>query len=577
MTEPRRWSCEPQADAYPANLAAMLNGNAERFGDRPMYEECRDGELVRLSWTELRQTIAKLQHALAERGLGAGDRVAILSPNRMEMLELELAIMAMGAVAVPIFAGYGPEQAHELVEFCEPRFVAVADAQQYGKLQAPGRYPLIVSFDPLAPGAGGNTLTLADLMPASAPGGAIQSEAVEGGSVCLMMYTSGTMGTPKLVQLTHANILSQPAALRSVWRLGPDDRFLSYLPWHHSFGGIFEKYAALYNGALLSLEHGYGRRLPALLENWRRVNPTVFFSVPRIYQQLQTLILQEPALEREIFHDQLRFVFTAAAPLPQPVAEMFARRHIPVYEGWGLTETSPCCTVTDPAVPRSRGVVGRPIPGVTLGLDESGEILVRGPNVMRGYFRNPEATQQAFRDGWFATGDIGEFTDAGLRLISRKDRIFKLSNGEKIVATEIERLTAECCSFLAHVFVTGSGRDAPLLLLFPNKSLFGSQPEGSDLTPGCTCPRGIDELAQCLRRCLNELNGKIGARYMRPHAALLADYQLTVEKGELTPTLKLAPHKVAEIFQDRIEQAYVGGEEEEGAEQDVYILRLETE
>ncbi len=577
MTELRCWPCETPAAAHPANLAAMLNGNADRFGDRPIYEECRDGGLVRLTWADLRQAIAKLQRSLAERGLGAGDRVAILSPNRKEMLELELAVMAMGAVAVPIFAGYGPEQARALVEFCEPRFVAVADAQQYGKLPTPERYRLIISFDPLAPGASGNTSTLAELMPASAPGGAIQSAAVEGSSVCLMMYTSGTMGTPKLVQLTHANILSQPAALHSVWRLGPDDRFLSYLPWHHSFGGIFEKYSALYNGALLALEHGYGRQLPTLLENWRRVKPTVFFSVPRIYQQLQAQIQQEPALEREIFHDQLRFVFTAAAPLPQPVAEMFARRHIPVYEGWGLTETSPCCTMTDPAVPRSRGVVGKPIPGVTLGVDGSGEILVRGPNVMRGYFRNPEATRQVFRDGWFATGDIGEFTDAGLRLISRKDRIFKLSNGEKIVATEIERLTAECCSFLSHVFVTGSGRDAPLMLLFPNKSLLASRPDGSDLTPGCTCPRGVGELAQCLTRCLNELNGRIGARYMRPQTALLADYQLTVEKGELTPTLKLAPHKVAEIFQDRIEQAYTGSDEEEGAEQDVYILRLETE
>jgi long-subunit acyl-CoA synthetase (AMP-forming) len=576
MMEPQTWRCDTPLAEYPRNLAAMLNRNAERFGERPLYQEFRNGSCVQLLWKDLRQEVSALQHSLAEQGLCAGDRVAILSPNRREMLELELAVMSMGAVAVPIFAGYPPEQAQELVEFCEPLFVAVADTQQFRKLKTPGHYRLIIHFDSLAPEAGPNTMPLLEMMRSPYAGRDICSESVAGDSVCLMMYTSGTMGRPKLVQLTHANILSQQAAMRVLWRLEHTDRFLSYLPWHHSFGGIYEKYAALCNGALLSLEHGSGKQIDTLLENWQRVKPTVFFSVPRIYQQIADRILQDPALEQEIFHDELRFVFTAAAPLPQNISEMFERRHIPVYEGWGLTETSPCCTVTDPGVARRPGVVGKPIPGVSLRVAETGEILVQGPNVMKGYFRNPEATRAVLSDdGWFSTGDIGEFTGGGLRLISRKDRIFKLSNGERVVAAELEKLLVECCCYLSHVLVTGGGRDYPVALLFPNESLFSRSPDASALTPGCSCPGGVRELAQCLGRCLKRLNEKIDARYMRLHSGLLSKHQLTVEKGELTPTMKLKPNAVLGLFKDRIEEIYSGLDSSDG--EDDFILRLEQE
>ena len=169
-------------------------------------------------------------------------------------------------------------------------------------------------------------------------------------TVSLMMYTSGTMGRPKCVQLTHGNILSQQAAMKALWDLNQEDRFLSYLPWHHSFGGIFEKFAAIVNGATLSLENGYGKDIGTLLKNWSHVRPTVFFSVPRIYQEIAIRATQDPVIEKTIFHDELRFVFTAAAALPKNIADLFANYGVPVIEGWGLTETSPCCTTTDPNI-----------------------------------------------------------------------------------------------------------------------------------------------------------------------------------------------------------------------------------
>jgi long-subunit acyl-CoA synthetase (AMP-forming) len=171
--------------------------------------------------------------------------------------------------------------------------------------------------------------------------------AIDPGKPALMMYTSGTSGPLKGVLLSHDNILSQQRALSAIWDVTPDDRFLSYLPWHHSFGGIFEKYTALYHGAALCIDESLGKDFAVLLRNWNDVQPTIYFSVPKIYQQLVVHAQAHPDDEGRIFHEGLRFVFTAAAPLPATISAFFAAKGIPVLEGWGLTETSPCCRLTD--------------------------------------------------------------------------------------------------------------------------------------------------------------------------------------------------------------------------------------
>jgi len=290
------------------------------------------------------------------------------------------------------------------------------------KIKSPELIEKIIHFTPVENVSDQKPVPFGDLLSDSTDSKDIIGLDVPPDTISLMMYTSGTMGTPKCVQLTHKNILSQQAAMKALWDLNNDDRFLSFLPWHHSFGGIFEKFAAIVNGAVLSLEHGYGKDLDILLNNWETVKPTIFFSVPRIYQAIATRVMQDKRIEKMIFHNELRFVFTAAAPLPKNIADLFDHHGIPVVEGWGLTETSPCCTVTDPTIQREQGVVGKPIPGISIKLDDDGEILVKGPNIMTGYYHNREATADVMeKDGWFRTGDVGEYTDSGLKLISRKD------------------------------------------------------------------------------------------------------------------------------------------------------------
>jgi len=559
---------------YPQNLARMLNKNAAAFRDLPVYQEVRGDDYVPLSWGQFQRDIAALQQQLQHLGLCPGDRVAILSRNRQEMLELEMAVMAMGAVAVPIFAGYPANRAAALVRFCEPKMIAVADQEQFDKLAEPETYAAIIHFEKLTTPRNCRLVFFKTLLAEAGMANHVLGEHTAASTVALMMYTSGTMGKPKCVQLTHRNILSQQAAMKLLWNLSHEDRFLSYLPWHHSFGGIFEKYAALTNGAVLSLEHGFGKNIRTLLANWQKVMPTVFFSVPKIYQQLATLAMQDKAIERLLFHDALRFIFTAAAPLPKTISDMFESRGIPVIEGWGLTETSPCCTITDPQLPRQPGVVGKPIPGVALRLADDGEIMVQGPNVMRGYFKNPEATRRVLAgDGWFYTGDVGEFCETGLRLISRKDRIFKLSNAEKVIPTEIENLITGDCAFLSHAFLVGNGRNYPVVLLFPNKAMFSQMPDESHLKAGCKCPENLGHFAYCLHHCLTKLNEQIDVKYARPHAAMLLDYELSMEREELTPSMKLAPNVLARVFKADIEKLYSGDAKPDRDK--VYIIDLE--
>ena len=357
-----------------------------------------------------------------------------------------------------------------------------------------------------------------------------------------------------------------------VWSLDESDRFLSYLPWHHSFGGIFELFTALYNGAAISLESGYGKDPVVIMENWKLVQPTVFFSVPKVYQSLFDLTKQDTEASDLFFHSQLKFIFTAAAALPQKLSDEFEKRQIPVIEGWGLTETSPCCTLTDPAKKRQSGVVGFPLPGVDIRLAEDGEIQVKGPNVMKCYYKNDEANKGIFtNDGWFCTGDVGEITENGLKLITRKDRIFKLSNGEKVVPSDLEKLIELKCHYISFAMVVGSGEEYPVALLFPNKKLL-EQPDYT-ISPeeGCFCPRSLNELERCLRGCLHDANCGIGQKFAMIKSAMIIDDELSLEKGTLTSSMKVAPKNVVSTYRAHLENLYGANNP---VDNEVYIIRL---
>jgi long-subunit acyl-CoA synthetase (AMP-forming) len=366
-----------------------------------------------------------------------------------------------------------------------------------------------------------------------------------------MNFTSGTSGELKGVVLTHDNILSQQRALSAIWSITPDDRFLSYLPWHHSFGGIFEKYTALYNGATIYIDNSRGKDFPLLLRNWAAVRPTIYFSVPQVYQQLVVHAQTHPEDEPWIFHDGFRFAFTAAAALPANISEYFEARKIPVLEGWGLTETSPCCTVTDLTQPRSvPGMVGYPLPGVTIQIAPDGEILVRGANVMGEYFKSPSATARALpADGWFHTGDLGELVGTGLKLVARKDRVFKTLNAEKVVPTAIENRLAGMNRFIRHVIVAGDGRSFLAALIFPD--YFRITEEFGDDT--VTAERVVKN---ALRSTIVEFNQTHSVKYERIRAFAVISKELSIESHELTPSMKVRVRTVLDHADEYLEAVY---------------------
>jgi len=554
------------------NIALMLERNVKLFGNRIVYQEKRNGNYEGINWKELHENILNIALNLKRFGFSEGDKIIIYSPNFQKMLELELAVMASGGIAVPIFAYFHKETAELLINHSDAKYLAVAGELQLSRLKDINVKEIFV-FDKVDKEYFNNQHSFDKLLVERKDKSfALKTNALPD-DICLNMYTSGTMGIPKCVQLTHKNILSQQAALTQLWNITPNDRFLSYLPWHHSFGGIFELFTALYNGATISLESGYGKDPKLILENWKNIQPTVFFSVPKVYQSLVDLTKHDKEAESLFFHSQLKFIFTAAAALPKNLSDEFEKRNIPVIEGWGLTETSPCCTLTNPKVKRETGVVGKPIPGVSIRLAEDGEIQVKGPNVMKGYYKNDEANKGIFTDDdWFCTGDVGEITANGLKLITRKDRIFKLSNGEKVVPSDLEKLIEMKCHYISFAMVVGNGKEYPVALLFPNKKLLAHPDYEISPEEGCFCPRNLDELGKCLHGCLHDANCGIGQKFAQIKAAILIDDELSLEKGTLTPSMKVAPRSVVNAYKAHLENIYG---EENPLDEEIYIIKLD--
>ncbi|GIV27136.1 MAG: AMP-dependent synthetase [Bacteroidia bacterium] len=562
----------------PPNLASFLSEKRKKFSSHPVFAYFDGKNWVKISWESFYNSVLSIALSLKKEGFQKGNKMVIYSPNCLEMLMVELAVMSIGGIAVPIFAYFKKDTANMLIEFCDARFLTIYGEFQY--LQLSDKLPIEKVFyiqKDLNPSS--HTFSFIPFTSLLQENVSIKENILDFNAspddICLNMYTSGTMGKPKCVQLTHQNILSQQVAMSYIWDINENDRFLSYLPWHHSFGGIFELFAALYNGATYHLEPSYGKDINSILQHWKIIQPTVFFSVPKIYNALIDQLTLSDELLTSFFHPNLKFIFTAAAPLPDKTASEFTKRNVRIMEGWGLTETSPCCTITDSEKGREAGVVGFPIPGVEIRLDEIGEIQVKGLNVMKGYYKNDEVNKEVFtEDGWFKTGDIGEITPKGLKLIARKDRIFKLSNGEKVIPTDIEKLIESKCCYIAYSLVYGSGKEYPVVILFPNKKIL--EHPNYELTPndGCFCPRTLDELKRCLSGCLCQVNDEIKQKFSKIKIAAIIDSELSIDDNTLTPSLKPSPKNIIQKYFDKIKKLY---DNQIPFDKDIYVIVLDNQ
>jgi long-chain acyl-CoA synthetase len=471
----------------------LVEHAAERFGERPFLLRHVSGAWTGYSFMAAARAVRAFAALLEREGVRPGARVALQADNRPEWGLAYLAILATGAVVVPLDAQLKEQEVGEILAVAEATH-AVGDERHMPVLSAArtARRSLLKLLSLDADG-GSAHWDVAQREHAAAPPRAVPAQAQD---LAVLLFTSGTTGQAKGVMLSHANLLHNVEAVARTFEFGPADRFLSILPLHHTFESTGGLLCPLRVGASVCYARGLASR--ELREDMASSGATLFIGVPLLYEKLMTAIEKGVAdaplparlmartlwglsravrrltgwrigqalarpLRKKAGLDQLRMFVTGAAPFPSDVFWRYIDLGWPMLEGYGLTETSPVVCANRPPHP-SPGAVGWPLPGIEVRIHEAdddgdGEIVVRGPNIMLGYWRQPEMTADVLRDGWFHTGDLGRvLADGRVRITGRLKSMIATAAGKKIYPEEIETQLANS-PYVLEVVVAG-GADA---------------------------------------------------------------------------------------------------------------------
>jgi long-chain acyl-CoA synthetase len=589
-------------DATPNFRAQMVRGQAG-------WEACSSEEMLR--------RIAGLSSAFVELGVKPGDRVGLFAANRPEWHIADFAITGAGGVTVPVYYNESAERMTYILRHCGAKVVFVAGASQMEKLAAVRRdLPEVehvvvagMSGDTAQDALGYETL-LATAGGADVSAYRMRASQVLPGQLASIIYTSGTTGEPKGVMLTHTNFCSNVSDVCVDFRLrSSEDIAVSFLPLAHVYGRTLD-YIYLFNGVTVAYVEVIDQMAAALLE----VKPTVMAAVPRVFEKIYTRILEQgsrkPGWERKIFSwsmrvaseagmwrsgekgasigcqtqwrianrlvyrkiragtgGRLRLVCSGGAPLAKDLAEFFWGVGIPIYQGYGLTETSPILTSN---YPRNRmGSSGRPIPNVILHIAPDGEILAKGPCVMQGYYKKPEATREAVSDdGWFHTGDIGYLDkDNYLFITDRKKDLIKTAAGKFVAPQPIEN-ALKSSPYILNVMVVGDRRKFIAALIVPNAATLSSKVVERGLAFQSNSemvkhPFVVSLIEQEVKRLTSNL-----AQYETIKRFALIPEDFTFDNGSLTFTLKLKRRVVEQKYKETIDALYSDAEEPRPVAQD---------
>ena len=581
------------------NLVELYQWSCETHADRPMLGTRKGGTWTWLTYRQFRDLVDGLRGGLAGLGIKAGDRVAFIGDNSVEWAAAAYAAYGLGASFVPMYQAERPNEWQFILADCSARAVFVANTATYDAVSGmraslPDLGPIIGVARPPSAADSWATVVAAG---AAKPVAAISPEPK---SVAGFIYTSGTTGKPKGALLSHANILSNITAVHQLFELTPDERYLSFLPWAHSYGQTVELHMLVSFGASLAIND----ELPRLLENLAEVKPTVLVAVPRIFnriyeavnreisarpgfvqrlihgglrgaikrtrgESLRTLERFELAFDdkvvfpkiRDRFGGRLKWVFSGSATLSKNVAEFIDALGIAVYEGYGLTETSPIVTSNSPRG-RRFGSVGQVIPGVRVVIDtkvtgdpREGEIVVYGPNVMLGYHHRPEEdTHTLMADGGLRTGDLGYLDADGFLYISgRIKEQYKLENGKYVMPSPLEE-ALKLSPYIANIMVHGDGQAFNVALVVPDAAAIRAWAKHESVTLGddlTADPRVRDLIGGEIDRLGAEFKG-----FERPRDFVLLAQDFTTENGLLTPTLKLKRREVVARYGKVISDVY---------------------
>ena len=563
-----------------------------------MYRE--SGRWLPISSRELYQKVAGVSRALTSWGISKGDRVAILSENRPEWTIADFACLSLGAVVVPIYTTQTAEQTAYILRDSGARIVFVSNAQHLQKVLSIQDQTVVEKVVAMDAVDRTRASLMSDLMLGDAQYGQLQSDAagraIQPDDLATIIYTSGTTGTPKGVMLTHGNMASNLNCSLSGFGVQAGMTSISFLPLSHVTARHVD-FSMLYRGVTVAYVTALAQLPEALLE----VRPSIFVGVPRVYEKIYSKVdlqakqfpkrwiyqwalgvgrAHKPEilagktpqvlswkLANRLAYSKVRagmggraqIFVSGGAPLGRELAEWYAVIGIRIHEGYGLTETSPVIATNNPEAHKI-GTVGKPLKNVEVRIAEDGEILVRGPSVFSSYWKMPEETRNAFTDGWFKTGDIGNLdADGFLSVTDRKKDLIKTSGGKFIAPQPIEN-SLKHNALVAEAVVFGDKRKFPAVLISPNFSLLEEWARSNDVHFSSR-----EELVRHPKvRALYEgivadLNQNL-ARFEQLKKVLLIAEEFSAESGTLTASMKLRRRVVEEKYRQRIEELYAQAE-----------------
>jgi long-chain acyl-CoA synthetase len=592
-------------------IADMMSAAAERYRDRAMVRYKADGEWHDLSYREVGEIVSEIGRGLLYLGIKPGDRVALLCRTRPEWTFADFAITSTGAIVVPIYPTNSPEECAWVAGNSEARAIVCEDAEQVAKIlavrdQLPALETIVV-IDEIAAGAPGSDEAIGldeirrhgrDRDPAELRE---RAEAVEPDQPFTFIYTSGTTGPPKGCVITHGNYRNVLNMCEAADQTHDDDVVYLFLPLAHSYALLIQL-LVVDSGTTLAY---VGTRDPkGIIGELMEVHPTNLPSVPRIFEKLYTLawgaieaqgpekvaqVRQAVALGlkvrqlqaagqpvpeelkapfeqadselfanvRNLFGGRVRQANTGAAPIAQEILEFFYASGVPVLEGYGMTETATVSTVST-VEHHKFGTVGRALPGCEVRIADDGEVLIRGPHIFQGYYRNDDASFGAVVDGWLHTGDLGSLDEDGyLSITGRKKDIIITAGGKNLTPANLENDLKQS-RWISQAVMYGDRRPYPvaLITLDPEEIVPWAKEQGLPEDPEALADEPkVRELIQGVLDGVNERYARV--EQIKRFAIL--DHDLSQETGELTPTLKVKRNVINEKYEELFDRLYAEG------------------
>jgi long-chain acyl-CoA synthetase len=560
------------------------------------------GQWQPISSDQIYQRVRALSEAFLGWGVQKGDRIAIIGANRWEWAVTDFAALAIGAVDVPIYPTLTGPQIAALLQDAGCRIAVVSDRQQFGKLNAVrGQTQLerILIMDSAAPPEG--AIAFSEILAGADDRGAehdpvfdAMARSVKPEDPATLIYTSGTTGEPKGVVLTHGNIAANQNVAPVDFTLGPTDVLISFLPLSHVTARALD-YVMYYYGVQIA----YCSKFDKLPEVMLQIRPTVFVGVPRVFEKIREEVERHAgvipfmkrvlawavrvgarqaetvysgrkpssllwkladklayARVREAFGGRVRIFISGGAPLGIDTAKWFASMGIALWEGYGLTETSPIIALNTP-IRQRMGAAGVPMPNLDLKLAEDGELLVRGPSVFAGYWNQPAATAKAFdQEGWFHTGDIGHFdADGFLFITDRKKELLKTSGGKLVAPQPIENKLM-VSPFVAQAALVGDRHKFVSVLLSPNFAALEEWARQKGIVASSRAELVADSRVTALyAEIIRGVNGSLANFETLKRFRVVSD-EWSIDSGELTPSLKLKRRVITTRYAALIDALY---------------------